>query len=510
MPATPSLGQRVFYQLLDLVERIGNKLPHPTLLFGMFAVGVVLLSGVVAWLEVATAHPVTGEPIVAISLLTGDGLRRIVTEMVRNFTGFAPLGTVLVTLLGIGVAEGAGLIGAALRLLVLSAPPRLLTGVIVFAGILSNAASEIGYVLLVPLSAIIFLSAGRHPLAGLAAAFAGVSGGYSANLLIGTIDPLLAGLSQEAAQIIDPEYTVHAAANYYFMVVSTFALTLAGTFVAERIVEPRLGTYEGAEQGMSLERLSPAEKRGLRAALVAGLIVLGLLLWAVVPAEGVLRNPETGDLLDSPFLGGIVAIIFLASTIVGAAYGFAAGTFHTGADLIKSMDKAMTTMGAYIVLVFFASQFVAYFGWTNIGLIIAVEGADLLRSIGFEGVPLVLSFVLLAAGLNMFMGSASAKWALFAPVFVPMFMLLGYAPELTQAAYRIGDSTTNIISPMMSYFPLIVIFVQKYSRESGVGTVIATMLPFTLAFLVVWAVLLAVWILLGIPVGPGGPLHYVR
>lgn len=501
---------RTFYRMLDFVEKIGNLLPHPTSLFALFALSVIIFSGIMAAFEFSAIHPGTGETIKAVSLLNGDGLRRIMTDMVKNFTGFAPLGTVLVALLGIGVAEGTGLIGAAIRLLVLKAPPSLLTAVLVFAGIMSNAGSEIGYVLLVPLGAVIFLAVGRHPLAGLAAAFAGVSGGYSANLLLGTVDPLLAGLSQEAARIIDPNYLVNPACNYYFMFVSTFVLTAAGTWVSEKIVEPRLGKYEGTEKAMELQALSPAEKRGLKFALVATLIIVGLILWAMVPANGVLRDPKTGDLLHSPFLSGIVALLFLSSAIAGIAYGIGAGTVRQSADIVNPMGKAMSTLGSYIALVFFAAQFVAYFGWTNLGLITAVKGAEFLKSIGFEGIPLMVSFVLVTTSLNMFMGSASAKWAVMAPVFVPMFMLLGYTPELTQAVYRVGDSCTNIISPMMSYFALIVSFVQRYTKDAGIGTVIATMLPFTVTFLVVWSVLLVVWLLLGLPMGPGAGLYLGR
>jgi aminobenzoyl-glutamate transport protein len=382
--------------------------------------------------------------------------------------------------------------------------------VLVFAGVMSNAGAEIGYVLLVPLGAVIFLAVGRHPLAGLAAAFAGVSGGYSANLLLGTVDPLLAGLSQEAARIIDPNYLVNPACNYYFMAVSTFVLTAAGTWVSEKIVEPRLGKYTGEEKAMALQTLSPDEKRGLKWGLVATVIMVGLILWAVVPANGVLRDPETGDLLHSPFLSGIVALLFLSSGVTGVVYGIGARTVRQSADVVNPMSKAMSTLGSYIALVFFAAQFVAYFGWTNLGLITAVKGAEFLKSIGFEGIPLMLSFVLVATSLNMFMGSASAKWAVMAPVFVPMFMLLGYTPELTQAVYRIGDSCTNIISPMMSYFALIVSFVQRYSKDAGIGTVIATMLPFTVAFLVVWSALLVIWLLLGFPMGPGAGLYLAK
>lgn len=494
-------------RFLDIVEKGGNVLPHPATLFGLMALSVILLSGLATMFDISAIHPGTGEIIKPVSLMNGDGLRRIISSMVKNFTNFAPLGTVLVALLGIGIAEGSGLIGAVLRLMVLSAPAHLLTFTIVFAGVLSNTASEIGYVLLVPLGATIFLAVGRHPLAGLAAAFAGVSGGYSANLLLGTIDPLLSGISQEAAKIIDPSYLVNPACNYYFMAASTFIIALVGTIVTEKIVEPRLGKYEGDEKALAIEKLSTDEKRGLKYAGIAALLFTGFLIWAVVPETGVLRDPVTGSILHSPFLKGIVTLIFFSSFIVGIAYGIGAKTIKSDSEVANSMGKAMSTLGLYIVLVFFAAQFVSYFSWTNIGLIIAVKGAGLLKAINFEGIPLILSFTIVAAVINLFMGSASAKWAIMAPVFIPMFMLLGYSPEFTQVAYRIGDSTTNIIAPMMTYFALIIAFVQRYTKDAGIGTVVATMLPYTITFWIVWSILLVIWILFDLPLGPGATMN---
>jgi aminobenzoyl-glutamate transport protein len=507
MPAEVAGRPSVLDRALVLIERGGNALPHPATLFALLALTLVLLSGIAATLDLSVTHPGTGETVRPVNLFSIPGLHRILTALVTNFTGFAPLGTVLVALLGIGVAEGSGLIGAVLRLVVLSAPRRLLTFAIVFSGVLSNAASEIGYVLLVPLGAIMFLAVGRHPLAGLAAAFAGVSGGYSANLLLGTVDPLLSGLSQEAARIIDPEYLVNPACNYFFMFVSTFFISAAGTWVTEWIVIPRLGRYTGTEQAEELHPLSAAEKRGLWFALVAALALTALLLWGTVPPGGFLRDPQTGDLLHSPFLSGIVAIIFFGGMIAGVAYGWGARTLKSDADVMNWMAAAMKTLASYLVLVFFAAQFVAFFNWTNLGLILAVNGADALRASGLSGIPLMVCFVFLTGFVNLFMGSASAKWAIMAPVFVPMFMLLGYAPELTQAAYRVGDSTTNIISPMMSYFALIVAFTERYVPKTGIGTVIATMLPYTITFLAVWTILLIVWLLLGLPLGPGSALY---
>ena len=492
---------------LAFVERTGNKLPHPGTLFAGMALLVVLASWIFSQFNLVVTHPGTGAEIRPVNLVSIPGLHRILENLVTNFTGFAPLGTVLVALLGIGIAEGSGLIGTILRKVVMSAPKRWLTFVIVFSGVMSNMASEIGYVLLVPLAGAIFLAAGRHPLVGVAAAFAGVSGGYSANLLLGTVDPLLSGLSEEAARIINPTYEVNPTANYYFMFVSTFFISVAGTFVTEKIVAPSLGEYTGDEKPEPLHPLTRDERRGLISATIAILALTALLLAGTVPSDGFLRDPETGSLLRSPFMSGIVAIIFLVGATSGIAYGVAARTYRSDADIMKGMGKSMETLALYLVLVFFAAQFVAFFNWTNLGLIVAVKGAELLKASGLGAIPLVLGFILVSAVINLFMGSASAKWAIMAPVFVPMFMLLGYSPELTQAAYRIGDSTTNVISPMMTYFALIVAFVTRYKPNAGIGTVVATMLPYTIAFMIVWAVLLIAWMLLGLPIGPGAPLY---
>jgi len=497
----------LFYRFLDFVELVGNKLPHPATLFFLFAGGVIVLSGIFAAIDYTAIHPTTGGEIHPVSLLNGDGLRRIITTLVTNFTGFVPLGTVLVAMLGVGVAEGSGLLNAALRSLVLSAPRKLITIVIVFGGILSNAASEAGYVILIPLAGIIFHAFGRHPLAGMAAAFAGVSGGYSANLVLGTVDPLLSGITEEMAKIIDADYKVNPAANYYFMIASTFHLTILGTWITHRIVEPRLGKYDGEEQSVSVDELKPEEKRGLKAAGLTSLAFVVLLAFAVIPEGAVLRDPESGDLLHSPFLSGIVAIIFLFFLLPGLAYGVVTKSLKNDTAAVNAMGKAMSTLGVYIVLVFAAAQFVAYFSWTNLGLITAIKGAETLKGVGLTGIPLIISFIFVAAVMNLFMGSASAKWAIMAPIFVPMFMLLGYTPELTQVAYRIGDSSTNVITPMMSYFALIVAFAQKYKKDSGIGTIIAMMLPYSMIFLITWALFLMIWMLLGLPVGPGAGLY---
>jgi aminobenzoyl-glutamate transport protein len=505
--ATAAKKTSMVDRFLTFVERVGNLLPHPASLFASFALLVVLVSWVAAQFDITVVHPGTGAEVAPFNLVSAEGLHMILTKMVTNFTGFAPLGTVLVALLGIGIAEGSGLIGAALRAVVLASPKRLLTFVIVFAGVISNTASEVGYVLLVPLAAVIFLAAGRHPLAGLAAAFAGVSGGYSANLLLGTIDPLLAGLSQEAARIIDPAYTVNPASNYYFMFASTFLISGLGTWVTERIVVPRLGAYTGDELAEEVRKATSQEKRGLLFAGIAVLLFSAWLLWGLLPVDGFLRDPVTFEVLHSPFMSGIVALIFLSASIAGIAYGIGAGTFKSDNDVMKGMSKSMETLGSYIVLVFFAAQFVAYFNWTNLGLIMAIKGAAGLKALDLGPVPLLLAFVLVSALINLIMGSASAKWAIMAPVFIPMFMLLGYTPELTQMAYRVGDSVTNIISPMMSYFALIVAFIARYDKKAGIGTVISTMLPYSVVFLIGWSLLLIVWVIFELPIGPGAQMY---
>jgi len=508
-----------FRRFLDAVEWLGNLLPHPVSLFALLCLAVVVLSGVAGWvgLSVEDVRPTAapGARIEAVSLLNAEGLRRIVTGLVTNFTGFVPLGTVLVALLGVGVADKSGLLSAVIRTVVLRAPKPLVTVAVVFAGVLSNTASEMGYVVLVPLAGVVFYGLGRHPLAGMAAAFAGVSGGYSANLLIGTVDPLLAGITEEAARLIDPVYEVHAAVNWYFMIASTFLVTVIGSLVTIFIVEPRLGVYdpETAQEGALAEaKLQPLDARERRALVWAGVATLGvslLLALSVVPENGVLRNPETGDVLRSPFLRGVVALIFVFFLVPGAVYGKLTGTINNDRDLIKAMADTMGSLGLYIVLVFFAAQFVAFFGWTNLGAIIAVTGAKTLQAIGLTGPLVFIPFIMMCSFINLMLGSASAQWAVTAPIFVPMLMLTGYSPEVIQAAYRIGDSTTNIITPMMSYFGLILAFAARYDRNLGIGTLIATMLPYSICFWVAWVALFFLWVFgLDLPVGPATTTFY--
>jgi aminobenzoyl-glutamate transport protein len=491
---------------LAIVENLGNKLPDPLTLFFILSLTVIAVSAVASSINLAVIHPGNGKTIAATSLLTPESIRKIFTLAVKNFVEFPPLGTVLVAMLGVGVAEATGLLATILRELVMITPRKLISPTVIFAGVMANVASDAGYVVLVPLGAVIFHAFGRHPLAGLAAAFAGVAGGFSANLLISTLDPLLAGLTQTAAQLIKPEYQVNATANYYFMAVSTFLITLIGWFVCEKIVEPRLGVYTG-EVAVEMNEVTAVERKALRWAGYSLLAFISFILALVIPPQGILRDPEKLTIIPSPFIDGIVFIIALAFLIPGIVYGKVAGTIQNDKDVAKFLGNAMSSMGYYIALAFIAAQFINYFAWSNLGIIVAVKGADFLKATGITGPPLLILFILISVLIDMFVGSASAKWAIMAPVFVPMFMLLGYSPELVQAAYRIGDSTTNIITPLMPYFPVVVAFGQKYDKNLGIGTLISLMLPYSLAFLLGWSILFVIWFIFDFPLGPGAAMR---
>ncbi|HEY0947221.1 MAG TPA: AbgT family transporter [Opitutaceae bacterium] len=509
MTVAPDARPSLFNRFLAVVERAGNALPHPATLFALLAALVVLISALFSSLGLQVINPATGKVVAAVNLMTVEGVQRMIVELVRNFLAYPPLGISLACLLGIGIAETSGLMGAGLRLVVLTSPARLITPMVVFAGVMSNAGSEVGYVLLTPLAAALYHALGRHPLLGLAAAFAGVSGGYSANLLVGSVDVLLAGLSEAAAHLIDPAYKVTAVANWWFMSASTFLIVAVGTWVTEKIVAPRLGPYRGETEREELKPISPAERRGLWAAGLTVLALTGIVLAGVLPADGFLLNPKNPALAHSAFMTGLVTFIFLFGLLPGIAYGIAAGRIKSDHDVMAGMTATMKSMASFIVLAFFASQFIAYFNWTNLGVITAVSGAEFIQHLGLQDQPILLmiALVLFAGVVNILISSASAKWALLAPVFVPMFMLLGYSPELVQGAFRVGDSVTNIITPLMSYFPLILTFAQKYEPKAGIGTMIATMLPYSLFFAIAWAALMMVWILLGIPMGPGAGLY---
>ena len=510
MPASRGTADRrprrtALARALDTIERVGNALPNPATMFLIMAALVVIASAITAGTGVTVLHPKDGSTIAAVNLLSRDGIRRMLTEAVKNFVGFAPLGTVLVAMIGIGVAEASGLIGVAMRAFVMAMPRGLLTAAVVFTGVNANQAADAGIIVLPPLGAMLFAAAGRHPLAGIAAAFAGVAGGFSANLLPSTLDVLLAGFTQEAvtASKLLPDYHVQLLGNYWFMVAATPLLTVLGTWITHKFVEPRLGPWK-PEEPAGHEPLTPEERRGLRAAGIATLVTALGFVALVMPGWGPLRVAGATTLERlKPFFDSMVTLILLAFFVPGLAYGLAAGKIRNDHDVMRMTSATMATMGGYIVLAFCAAQFVSYFAWSNLGSIVAISGARLLKEIGLQNGPLLAGFVLFAATLNLLITSASAKWAILAPIFVPMFTLLGFTPEATQAVFRVGDSSTNIITPLMPYMPFVIAAAQRYDPKAGTGTMISLMLPYSVAFLLMWTALLLVFYALGWDIGPG-------
>jgi aminobenzoyl-glutamate transport protein len=500
----------MFFKCLDCVEVVGNKLPHPATLFGLLALSIVIISWIAKIYNFEAIHPVSGALVTANNLMSAEGFRWIYTHVTQNLVEFPPLGLVFVVMIGIGVAEGSGLLTAVIRGLVLSAPKQLVTIALVASGVLSHSASDASYIILIPLGAMIFHALGRHPMAGLAAAFGGISAGFGANFLISTVDPVLAGISTSSAQILDPNIIINPAANFYFMFISAVMITLAGTWVVEKIIEPRLGKYKGNAEQLEVKELSKKEKRALKLAGLGVLVTVIFFAITIIPNDGILRDPMNASVLHSPFLKGIIVAMLIFFLVPGMIYGVMTGTIKNDKDTMKHITKSMSGLAGYIVLVFFAAQFVAFFKHSNLGIIFAIKGAEVLKAVNLTGVILIVAFVLLSATVNMFMGSASAKWVIMAPVFVPMFMLLGYHPALTQVAFRIGDSITNVITPMMSYFALIVTYAQKYDDNYGVGTIVSTMVPFTIVFGILWTILLIVWMQIGLPLGPDGPLYLIN
>lgn len=508
-PAPRKVPARGFAgRFLDVLERVGNKLPEPATIFVILALLVVVASYVTAKLGVQVAHPRDGSPILAENLLTRANVGRMFTEAVRNFTGFAPLGLVLATMLGMGVAEGSGLVAAALRAFVTRIPRTLLTAAIVFTGVNANLAADAGIVVLPPLAALLFLAAGRHPLAGIAAAFGGVAGGFSANLLPSSLDALLAGLTQSAldASRLLPGYTVSILGNYYFMFASTFVLTLVGTWLTDKVVEPRLGPWRG--EAAEVPVVDPRENRALRAASLAFVGSLALFALLALTPWAPLRLPE-GSGLDAykPFFDSIVILVMLMFLVPGLAYGVVAGTIKGDKDVARMMGDSMAGMGTYIVLAFFAAQFVSWFAWSNLAAIVAITGATAIKALDLGGPMLMVGLVFATAFLDLFTASASAKWATMGPVFVPLFVLLGFTPEGTQMIYRVGDSCVNTITPLMPYMPFILAYVKRYDPKAGMGTIIALMIPYAVGFLIFWTVLLLLWSGFDWPIGPGVGLY---
>ncbi len=522
--------------LLDTLERIGNALPEPAMLFVLGALFVMGLSQVADHLDWSVQKPTLvravengqevlrpGEETVhAVGLLTRDGLDWVLSSMVANFTNFAPLGIVLVAMLGIGVAEKTGAIAALLKAMMLVTPQRLLTPTIVFVGVNSNLASDAGYVVLPPIAAALYKSVGRSPLVGIAAVFAGIAGGFSANLVISGTDVMLAGLTHDAARIFDPAYQVDPTCNYYFMAVSTIFLTFVGWFVTARIVEPRLARKSPEDGGPPPATEDHSHARLLSAGEVRGLNVAGLTLAASLAAAlalilipGAPLHGLSGDGRRARWVVSIVPLLFFLFLAPGIAYGLSTGALRAATPsgridrgIAKLMGQTMADMGPYIVLAFFAAQFIEYFKHSNLGVMLAVVGGRFLAEADIGTIPVLVGLILITLLVNLFIGSASAKYAFFAPVFVPMFMGPGISPELTQAAYRVGDSVTNVVAPMNPYLIVILVFMQKHMAKAGVGTLVSLMLPYSVVFAILWTALLIAWVLLGIPLGPGAPLHY--
>ena len=520
-------------KFLSWIERTGNKLPDPVFLFLYLVAGLILLSVFADILGWSAVHPTEIDPetgsnkvITATSLLSAENIRKLWVEMPKTFTGFHPLGYVLVVMLGAGVAEKSGLFGAAMRAGVANAPKYLLTPIVALVAMMGNLAADAAYVVLIPLAGVIYAAAGRHPIAGIAAAFAGVSGGFSANLFPGQLDALLFGITQSAANTVFPDWQANIAGNWYFIIGMTFVFLPVIWYVTDRIIEPRLGTYRPlgaqavsagnaatiADDGIVTEQdidgpLSSDQRKGLRHAGLATLAVMALwLLMTLGPDTPLIDETASPEAQLTPFYQSLVAGFMVLFLLAGWAYGRATGAVKNHRDLVRMMSESMGDMAYFLVLAFAISHFVAMFGWSNLGLITAVHGADGLETLALPAPLLLILVVLFTAALNLFIGSASAKWALLAPVLVPMLMLLGVSAEMTTAAYRVGDGATNIITPLMVYFPLILVFCQRWVKDFGIGSLAATMIPYSIGLLLVGMLLVGIWVVAEIPLGPASPV----
>jgi aminobenzoyl-glutamate transport protein len=490
---------------LGTVERVGNKLPDPAVLF-IALLGIVwVLSWLLSYMTFDVVDPRNGESLIINNLLSGSAITEFLSVMVTNFSHFHPVGVVLVAMLGIGVAEHTGFINAALRALLNVTPRMALTPMVIAVGIASHTAADAGYVLVIPLGGVIFFAAGRHPLAGIAAAFAGVSGGFSASFIPSAIDPLLQGLSQAGAQILDPTVTLNPLNNYFFTTASSILIISIGWFVTEKIVEPRLQNEEidgDADDLPVMHDLEEEQRKGLRWASVAMLLGIAVLIATAQPLDSPWRDAN-GQIagFQAPLMRSIVSLIFLLFLLPGVVYGIVANTVTSSKDIIVGMTKSMNSMAYYLVIMFFIAQFVYAFGQSNLGVLLALKGAGFLQAMHLPAAVTIIGIILLTGIVNIFVGSASGKWGLLAPIFVPMLMTLGISPDLTQAAYRVGDSSTNIITPLMPYFPLVVVYCQRYVKNTGIGTLTAMMLPYSMSFLVLWTVFLLIYFALGLPLG---------
>jgi aminobenzoyl-glutamate transport protein len=497
--------------LLDAIERIGNKVPHPAVIFLILLGAVVLLSHLLHLLGTSVTYQtfdletdlLVDHTVAVNSLLTADGIRFLFTSTIRNFMGFGPVGVILVAMIGVGLAEQAGLVTALIKKIVSVAPAWSLTYIIVGVGVLSSVAADAGYLVLIPLGAAAFLTVGRHPIAGIAAAFAGVAAVFLVNVIITPTDGILTEITNDAIHLLDPNLSIDLAANLYFSIVCSVILTVVVVLVTERVVEPRLGPYHGPTPGNADAGISYAEAKGLRWALWTFLAVVAFIAALTVPEGAPLRDPATGAIGgNSPFMGSLIVIIMLVFLVIGLAYGIAAGTIKDATDAIDAVVRTFASLAGMIFLLLIISQFIAYFNYSNLATIAAVNLANLLQDANLDTLVLLVGFVAVVGVLDLIITGAVPKWAIFAPIFVPLMMKLDVGPEAVLAAYRIGDSPMNAVTPLNVYFGMVVGFCQKYDKDSGVGTVVAMMLPYVGALFLVWTLLLVAWYLLALPFGP--------
>lgn len=513
MENTTEAKKGIVAKALDFIEKSGNKLPDPAVLFFLLMLVIWVMSAILSTMTFSELDPRTGTALQVVNLLEAESLAAFLSNMVTTFTGFAPLGIVLVAMLGVGVADHSGFINAGLKSMLNITPKKLLTPMLILVAIISHTAADAGYVLVIPLGAVIFYAAGRHPLAGIAAAFAGVSGGFSANFIPSGIDPLIQGFTQSAAQIIDPSIELNPLNNWFFTSASTIIIVLAGWFVTDKIVEPRLRKVPVSvdeEDQPKMDRLNKQEKKAFYIATAVMLLsLIGLYFWAA-PTDSALRD-ESGEItsFSAPLMRMIVPLIFIVFLIPGVIYGWLSGTYKTSKDVIDSMTKAMTSMSYYIVMAFFCALFIDAFAKSNIGALLALKGASALKAMELMPEITIVGIVFLTALVNLFVGSASAKWALIAPIMVPMLMQLGISPDLTQASYRVGDSVSNIVTPLMPYFPLVVVFCQKYVKSTGIGTLVSMMIPYSIVFTVIWTIFLLIYWAIGFPLGLQATYEYM-
>lgn len=505
-----SHGKRSF---LEKVEVVGNSLPHPITLFAALALLTVIFSGILSYFDVSVVGEAIndkGELIETVykvkSLLSREGLAYMLTNASKNFASYAPLGVIMVVMFGGGIADLSGYMSALLKRVLAVIPDSLVVPMLVFVGIMANMAADAGYVVVIPIGMMLAYASGRHPFVGFAATMAGVAGGFSANLLITINDAVLAPIATEAARIVDSSYEVNVASNWFFMVASTFLLTIVGTVIIKKVIEPRLGEYKG-EAGLSEDntaKLSLGEKKALRRANWVFIISVLFFAACALPDNSFLRNAKTGSLvIASPLMNGIVAIVSLIFLLVGLTYGFGTGRYKNDKDVCKDLGKTMSSMGMFLALAVVASQFIKYFNYTGIGAMISVAGANFLSHVNVHYSIILVLFILFCGFMNLLMSSSSAKFTLMAPIFVPMLMRIGFAPELTMAAYRIADSAFNPISPVFTYLALTIAFIQKYDKDAGIGTIWSLMLPMSISFLIMWTALLFLFVICRIPLGPG-------